>query len=101
MNKLYQGRLDQVDSVPALKELRQIERELADLPPSAVVWDAEDCLARPPWGDEVASHVKSMARYFVTKNGLDLMMELIENVEAMQQFGGTLEIVSYRDHPPF
>jgi 2,3-bisphosphoglycerate-dependent phosphoglycerate mutase len=97
---LYQGRLAQTKARAALDEFRVIERELAELPPSAVVWDADDLAAVPPWGTEVGSHVRNMAQYFVTTTGRNLVAEIIDNLEALLEDGDGLEIISYQGSPP-
>jgi hypothetical protein len=37
-----------------------------------VVWDIEDRSRRPPWGDDIAPEITSLADYFVTNDGKDL-----------------------------
>jgi len=72
MNRLYQGELPVGEIRNARSELETIRRELAAHPPSAVVWDIEDRSRRPPWGDDIAPEITSLADYFVTSAGQDL-----------------------------
>lgn len=100
MGRLYQGRLPQPEARAALAEFRVIEKELSELPPSSIVWDADDLAASPPWGTEVGPHVKNMAMYFVTTTGRNLVAEIIDNLEALLEDGDGLEIISYHGSPP-
>lgn len=54
-----------------------VREALASHPPAAVVWDFERPGARPPWGDAISEHITSLANYFVTSDGKDLLTELI------------------------
>jgi hypothetical protein len=72
MNHLYRGTLPVDLAPPAKSELLMVQRELAACPPSAVVWDIEDRSQRPPWGDDIAETITSLANYFVTSDGRDL-----------------------------
>lgn len=58
-------------------ELVVVREALASHPPAAVVWDFERPGARPPWGDAISEHITSLANYFVTSDGKDLLTELI------------------------
>lgn len=97
MHKLYQGHLDHEDAAKALDELLDVQEKLKAHAPSEVVWDIEDPAQPPPWGLEVGPHVKSLATYFVTSTGRDLLETLIENVECLKDVSGKLEIVSLPD----
>lgn len=100
MNKLYQGGVEQSDSEKALIEASAIRDGLRSVSPQDVIWDIEDIEADPPWGREVGAHVKNAADYFVTNSGRNLVAELIDNLEALRDYGGTLEIISYHGAPP-
>ena len=41
-----------------------------------------------------------MAGYFVTTTGRNLVDEIVDNLESLKEFGGTLDIISY-DKVPF
>jgi hypothetical protein len=85
MNHLYRGTLSIDWASQARSELLAIQRELAALPPSAVVWDIEDRSRRPPWGDDIAETITSLANYFVTSDGRDLFEVLVATLaEAIQ-----------------
>jgi hypothetical protein len=53
---------------------------LAAFTPGEVVWDAEDRSRRPPWGEDIAPEITSLADYFVTEDGRDLLAVLDEAV---------------------
>ena len=77
MNELYQGLLPSESAPSALEELRIARRELAAFPPSAVVWDIDNPDTAPPWGDNIADHIKTLDVYFVSSTGRDVF-ELLE-----------------------
>ena len=96
MNRLYQGRLEAVDAPGCLAELRQIEQELSQLPPSAVVWDIE-VPERPPSPHYLlGASAANASEYFVTANGLNLLRGgLIDNVESAVEFKDHVEIITF------
>lgn len=100
MDKLYQGSLAGNDAEAALLEAQGIKIALAKLGPEEVIWDFGDRSLAPPWGKVVGANVKSMADYFVTTTRRNLVDEIIENLESLKEFGGTLDIISY-DGMPF
>lgn len=81
LNRMYQGQLPAMEIRKARIELDTIRRELADFPPSAVVWDIEDRSQRPPWGDSIAPEITSLAHYFVTSDGNDLIEVLLSALD--------------------
>jgi len=98
LGELYQGRLtaDRVDD--ALAELLVARRELAALPPSAVVWDIDDLDVTPPWGSAIDSGVPDLARYFITSDGRDLVAVLANGLSFLRELGvGDLQVVSVED----
>jgi 2,3-bisphosphoglycerate-dependent phosphoglycerate mutase len=94
MKGLYSGSINESEAAEALSEAVSIKRELDALAPSLAVWNAEDPEASPPWGIEVGSHVKSLAGYWTTTTGRNLVDELIDNLESLKEIGGTLDVVS-------
>lgn len=96
MRQLYAGGLQQSDAADALAELHRVRRELAELPPARVIWSFEDRTQRPPWGDDIAGDIDSLATYFVTSHGRDLIALLAEVFEALQEGEDTsARIVDY------
>lgn len=81
LGKLYKGGLDASLASSALNELRQIQNELSALNPDKVVWDIEDLAKQPLWGSNISSEITSLANYFVTSTGRDLILTLIEALE--------------------
>jgi len=82
MNELYQGRLSHLNAVQALSQLQQAKATLSRLPPAAVVWDIENRQSRPPWGDNIASHITNLGNYFVSSSGQDVFDLLAQSVAA-------------------
>lgn len=77
MHDFYSGSLPHTHAKLAIQELEDVRRELANFPPSQVVWDFEDREAQPPWGDHISPHITSLANYFVTSDGKDLCEVLL------------------------
>lgn len=92
MNGLYSGRLEPGLLKEALLELAQIRRSLAAFPPSQVVWDFEDLTALPPWGSEISDEIQSLADYFVTSDGANLLDVLAGAIETASQSGSAVGI---------
>jgi hypothetical protein len=95
MNKFYQGRLAADDADEALQELASIRAGLEHVPPFGVIWDIENPSEPPPWGKDVAAHVRNMASYFVTSGGENFLDVIVETVEFLKQEGGELRVVSF------
>lgn len=95
LSRLYQGELRQDEADAALNELATARGELAKLSPRSIVWDFEDRTKSPPWGENIASEISSLADYFVTSTGRDLIDTLAEALESLRNEGGTAKIVSY------
>ncbi|MFM2577669.1 Imm70 family immunity protein [Vibrio fortis] len=81
LGKLYQGNLDASLAKSALLELYQIQSELATFKPEKAVWDIENPKKHPPWGSNISLEITSLANYFVTSTGRDLISTLIEALE--------------------
>lgn len=77
MRDFYQGRVAAALVATLADELSALRVALASHPPAAVVWDFERREARPPWGDAISSDITSLADYFVTSEGKNLLGELI------------------------
>ncbi len=78
MNELYSGRLSHPQAGAAESELGAIREGLASFAPKDVVWDFENRVAKPPWGDAINPEIRSLADYFVTSDGKDLIDVLRE-----------------------
>ena len=78
MNKFYSGRLGFADADAAVDELEAIRDRLGAFSPDQVVWDFEAREKQPPWGGEISPHIKSLANYFGTSDGKDLIDVLIK-----------------------
>jgi len=94
MLNLYQGKLKNDQGKAALLELKSIAGSLSKLSTSDLVWDAEDPAKQPPPEHQRNPRATSLENYFLTVNCLDLTQEFIGNVEAMNEFGGDLEMIS-------
>ncbi len=95
MNKLYQGGLTSKEAVVALKELKEIQYSLISFKPEKVIWDIENPRKKPPWGSKISSEIKSLADYFVTSTGRDLIDTLVEALEDSIKSEKPVEIVQY------
>ena len=96
MNHLYQGRLEAVDASACLAELREIDQELSQLPPSSVVWDIEAPKRPPSPHYLLGASSTNASEYFVTVNGLNLLRGgLIDNVESAVEFRDHVEIITF------
>jgi hypothetical protein len=94
MNGLYQGRLENPQVEPAIHELHKVRDGLKAIPPSRVVWDADDLSKRPPWGDKISAEITDLSNYFVTSTGRDLFALLFEALEAAKAENQLVEVVS-------
>jgi hypothetical protein len=94
MGPLYEGRVDGEQAARALAELDQIKAELAEHPPSDVVWDVEDRSKQPPWGDNISPEITSLADYFVTDDGRDLFEVFDEALSYAARSGAELRVQS-------
>lgn len=73
MKDLYAGEL-KVDKLEVAQlELAEIKKLLAQFPPSKIVWDVENLQKIPPWGDNISKDIKTLADYFVTDDGKNLI----------------------------
>ena len=78
MNELYSGSVTHQHCDRAIEELVDIRRRLAELPPDQVVWDFENLSSAPPWGNRISLTITSLANYFWTADGKDLIDVLME-----------------------
>ena len=81
LNHLYQGSLEAELAPAAIQELKLIKEELAAFAPGKVVWDVEDLSKQPPWGANISPEITSLANYFVTSTGRDLISIFIEALD--------------------
>lgn len=81
LKNLYQGSIDSSFALDGIAELNVIKTELTDIPPEKVVWDIEDSSKIAPWGDHISPDINSLANYFVTSTGRDLISTLIEALD--------------------
>src|SRR5262249_15167429 len=77
INYLYQGHLPHTQVAAAKAELATVFDELSQLSPAAIVWEIEDRTKQPPWGNNIAPQITSLANYFVTSNGEDLFEVIV------------------------
>jgi len=100
MNILYQGKLTLTDANEALIELNEIREKFKDLSPDDLIWDTENPNKKPPKEIEFNKNAKNLANYYKTINGLNLTDEMVENVESIIEYGGTIDVISYHGQPP-
>ena len=78
MDELYQGALSSQHADLALRELVSIRAGLAEIGPQHIVWDFDDRSTQPPWGNDISSDIQSLADYFVTNDGQNLIEVLAQ-----------------------
>lgn len=96
MKGLYQGSLPQKEAKAALAEIEEIISSLKNTSSEKVVWDIENRREEPPSEYDSGCDKTSLYTYFRTTTGRNLAFEIKDNLEAQLQFGGTLEIISYK-----
>lgn len=94
MNNLYQGVLDWKDVEFAKKELIEIQKRLAEIAPSKVVWDIDDLTKRPPWGDNIGKQITDLSNYYVTSDGRDLISVIFTVLEEAETEKAQVEIIN-------
>ena len=94
MNKLYHTNLALKDIDSAVNELLNIQEKFKDIEPSEVIWNIEDLDKKPPWGNDIADHITSLATYFYTNDGDDLFGVLLKALDAARRINKNLSIVS-------
>jgi 2,3-bisphosphoglycerate-dependent phosphoglycerate mutase len=92
MNKLYEGDVSAAELPQLRLELTTIHEELRKFPPSKIVWDFEDRERRPPWGDNISTHITDLSNYFVTSDGKDLFEVLLRAVAEAERVKSAIKI---------
>lgn len=100
VGKLYGGELHQDDAIAALSELNQVKQDLAQLPPSRVIWDIEHRDKAPPWGGKISADITNLSNYFLTSTGRDLIDVLKEILEELRDRGGVIKVTELQMHKP-
>ena len=95
LGEFYQGSLAARDAPAALDELAVVQAELARFDPGHVIWDLQDRSLNPPWGNEISPAITSMADYFVTSTGRDLIATMREAFEASRDEQEPALLVTY------
>ena len=80
MNQFYKGRIKSVDLKEALIEIAIIRSDLSSYTPEYIIWDLDNLSKQPPWGNDISANITSLANYFVTCNGEDLIGILEEAI---------------------
>ena len=94
MNEFYQGKLPSDKVQDAIEEVKDIQKELKNFPPSCVVWDIDDLDKQPPWGEKISGELTDLSNYFVTSDGEDLITILIHALEKAEEIDSPIEIES-------
>lgn len=92
--ELYQGHLASKKIPKALVELNEIKSALSRFKPNQIVWDIENLKVRPPWGDNIAPSIQSLADYFATSDGHDLIDVLNHAMKFALEKGFDLAVVT-------
>lgn len=81
MTKLYSGLLATEGQNEAKKELAEIQKELSQLSPEKVVWDAEVKCYTLPWENQISEDIISLANNYITSDGKDLISVVMEAID--------------------
>lgn len=80
MKELYSGELNYTNCTLAYTEIMTIKKELSELSPEFIVWDADDLTKKPPWDNEISKDITSLGNYFITSDGRELIDVLLEAI---------------------
>ena len=94
MNELYTGKLSQVHTDEAIKELEIIKRELRSYGPENVVWEIEDLSKQPPWGNNISKDITDLSNYFITSDGDDFLNIFMHALKKAKELNCELVIKS-------
>lgn len=94
MNELYLGKLPSNRVKEASRELACVAEELSRFQPKEAIWDIENLDARPPWGDNISSDVHTLADYFGTSDGEDLIEVMQRALKFSQEKGYDVTIAT-------
>lgn len=75
-----------------MQEIQNVRGRLRYHGPSEVIWDIEDLALKPPWGDNISSAITSLADYYVTSDGKDLIEVLLSALQKAYTEKRNLEI---------
>lgn len=77
----------------AKKELLEIQKELQKLSPDKIIWNLENISKTPPWGYDIADTITDLSNYFITSDGRNLIVLLIEVFNEAIEYKENIEIV--------
>lgn len=80
-----------------LKEIREYFRKLS---PDELILDIENPETMPPPEIQFNKSATNLAEHYETINDFNLTDKTVENVEAIIEDGGTIEVISYHGLPP-
>lgn len=86
------GELSPEHAEQARSELRDAAEALRSFTPADVVWDIDDSTRRPPWGDDIAPTIQTLADYHVTSDGRQLIGVLDRALDAAARVAQPLRI---------
>ncbi|HEM3214384.1 Imm70 family immunity protein [Streptococcus suis] len=94
MNKLYFGEVPLEDIEEGIVELLSIQKELKNFRPQEIIWDFEELLATPPWGNNISSHITNLSQYFITSSGSDLFEVMLTSFTFAREKGKNVIVKS-------
>lgn len=65
------------DALQTAVQFNLIRDEFSKFRPTEVLFDQFDHSKRAPWGDQISEVVTSLAHYFITSDGKDLLYEIV------------------------
>lgn len=73
---------------------KKVEQRLKKHSPSSVVWDTDDLSKQPPWGNNISKEITSLANYFITSDGRNLIDVLHLTFHDAEELRHCIEIVN-------
>lgn len=65
------------DALATAVQFNLIRDQLSKFKPAEVLFDRFDYNKKAPWGDKISKVITSLAHYFVTADGKDLLYEIV------------------------
>ena len=75
---LETGSCDSWNCLTTAREFNIVRDLLSQLKPSQIVYDENDPLKQPPWGDNISPVITSCANYLTSGEGDDLLAEIVK-----------------------
>lgn len=94
MNHFYNGILEAGDIDAAINEVKEIQMRLKEYSPEKVVWNMENLSMCPPWGDDISADITDLSNYFITSEGDNLIILMLQALETAKELNLPIQIES-------